>query len=166
MNQSTLTSTISLAFHEPSHRVIAENYWKYWINQHEIPSEARAIELDVHQTTGVYNIRLTSFNQITFDWHSRFGAKVYIRFNCLSTDFSKIKGVKGIPMRTVVETTQQVMTIPHDITPYKGTFSTVSTDLYEYKESCFCKIKLFRDKVKKKKPGTTSNSSRVLGSRT
>lgn len=154
MIQGTLSTTISIAFHEPSHRVISKSYWKYWIAQQEIPSEARAIELDMHQTSGIYNIRLTSFDRITFDWHNRFGAKVYIRFNCLSTDFSKIKGVKGIPMRIVAETTQHVMTMPHDITPYKGTFQKItappSGDFFEYKESCYCKIKLFRDKVRLK----------------
>jgi hypothetical protein len=145
----TLTSTLSIAFHEPNHRQIAENYWKYWISQQEIPTEARAIDLDNNQTTGVYNVRLVSFDRISFDWHARFGAKVYVRFNCLSTDFSRIKGVKGIPMRAVVETTSQYMTLPTNSLSYKGTFqkSTGSVEGYEYKEACYCKIKLFRDKV-------------------
>ncbi|KAG1104085.1 hypothetical protein G6F42_017137 [Rhizopus arrhizus] len=118
---STLTSTISIAFHEASHRQIAENYWKYWISQQENPNEARAIDLDVNQTTGVYNIRLVSFDRISFDWQSRFGAKVYVRFNCLSTDFSRIKGVKGIPMRAIVETTGlHYASLPNDSQAYKG----------------------------------------------
>jgi hypothetical protein len=145
----TLTSTLSIAFHEPNHRQIAENYWKYWISQQENPNEARAIDLDTNQTTGVYNTRLVAFDRISFDWHSRFGARVYVRFNCLSTDFSRIKGVKGIPMRAVVETTSHYMTLPSNSLTYKGSFqkNTGNVDGYEYKEACYCKIKLFRDKV-------------------
>ncbi|KAI8643727.1 CP2 transcription factor-domain-containing protein [Parasitella parasitica] len=152
---STLTSTVSIAFHEPSHRQIAENYWKYWISQQENPNEARAIGLDVNQTTGVYNIRLVSFDRISFDWQGRFGAKVYIRFNCLSTDFSRIKGVKGIPMRAIVETTGlHYASLPTNSLSFKGTFErTVANNIegYDYKEVCYCKIKLFRDKGAERK---------------
>lgn len=143
----TVTSSVSIAFHEPAHREIAKNYWKYWISQQESPVTARALDLDLRQTTGVFNVRLASFDRIVFDWHSQFGAKLCIHFNCLSTDFSRIKGVKGIPMRIVVETTQQCLQDPS--ASLKGTLKRlpVSGDIYEYKESCFCKIKLFRDKV-------------------
>ncbi|KAL9559146.1 hypothetical protein MBANPS3_000550 [Mucor bainieri] len=152
---STLTSTISIAFHEASHRQIAENYWKYWISQQESPNEARAIDLDVNQTTGVYNIRLVSFDRISFDWQGRFGAKVYVRFNCLSTDFSRIKGVKGIPMRAIVETSGlRFVSLPKNTQAYKGTFErTTANNIegFDYKESCYCKIKLFRDKGAERK---------------
>lgn len=144
----TMTSTLSIAFHEPSHRQIAESYWKYWISQQENPKEARAIDLDSNQTTGIYNIRLVSFDRVSFDWHSRFGAKVYVRFNCLSTDFSRIKGVKGIPLRCVMETNMHYISLPDDSILYKGAFESLSSnDGYQYKEACYCKIKLFRDKV-------------------
>lgn len=142
----TMTSTISIAFHESSHRQIAENYWKYWISQQEIPKEARAIGLDTNQTTGIYNIRLESFDRVSFDWNGRFGAKVYVRFNCLSTDFSRIKGVKGIPLRCVIETRANYMSLPDNSIMYKGTFQK-EHELFQYKETCYCKIKLFRDKV-------------------
>lgn len=147
---STMTSTLSIAFHEPSHRQLAESYWKYWIGQQEKPKEARAIDLDSNQTTGIYNIRLMSFDRVSFDWHSRFGAKVYVRFNCLSTDFSRIKGVKGIPLRFVMETNLSYMSLPDDSVLYKGIFQkneSEETPEFQYKELCYCKIKLFRDKV-------------------
>ncbi|RCI04794.1 grainyhead-like, partial [Rhizopus stolonifer] len=140
-SSGTLTSTISIAFHESSHRQIAENYWKYWISQQENHTEARAIDLDDNQTTGVYNVRLVSFDRIAFDWYARFGAKVYVRFNCLSTDFSRIKGVKGIPMRAVVET----------VAPRVFEKLAPTEESYEYKERCYCKIKLFRDKGAERK---------------
>ncbi|GAA5813759.1 hypothetical protein MFLAVUS_007246 [Mucor flavus] len=151
---NTMTSTISIAFHEPSHRQIAESYWKYWISQQEIPKEARAIDLDTNQTTGIYNIRLISFDRISFDWHSRFGAKIYVRFNCLSTDFSRIKGVKGIPLRCVMETNMNYMSLPEDSMLYRGSFEKISSckqDVFQYKEFSYCKIKLFRDKGAERK---------------
>lgn len=150
----TMTSTLSIAFHEPSHRQIADSYWKYWISQQEIPKEARAIDLDTNQTTGIYNIRLISFDRVSFDWHGRFGAKVYVRFNCLSTDFSRIKGVKGIPLRCVMETSMNYVSVPDDSILYKGTFEKMGSsdlDVFQYKEASYCKIKLFRDKVIYKK---------------
>lgn len=42
---ATMTSTFAITFHEESHRKVAKNYWKFWISQQEVPSEARAIEL-------------------------------------------------------------------------------------------------------------------------
>lgn len=71
---------------------------------------------------------LPSFDKISFSWNTRIGAKIYIRFKCLSTDFSRIKGVKGIPLRAQME----------------NRWGTES-------ESCYCKIKLFRDKGAERK---------------
>lgn len=49
-----------------------------------------------------------------------------IRLNCLSTEFSRTKGVKGIPLRIQVET----------------------EDEHNDHEYCYCRVKIFRDKVK------------------
>lgn len=147
---STITSTLSIAFHDPNHRQLAESYWRYWIGQQETPKEARAIDLDTNQTTGIYNVRHDSFDRVSFDWHSRFGAKVYVRFNCLSTDFSRIKGVKGIPLRFVMETNLNFTSLPNDYELYKGAFEKSEPGelpTLKYKELCYCKVKLFRDKV-------------------
>lgn len=54
-----------------------------------------------------------------------------VRFNCLSTDFSRIKGVKGIPLRVHVDT----------MTEDDNSGGEHSM------ERSFAKIKLFRDKV-------------------
>lgn len=154
--RGTLTSTISIAFHESSHRKIAASYWRFWLSQQLNPEEARAVSLDENQTTGIYNINYVSFDKVTFDWHGRFGAKIYVRFHCLSTDFSRIKGVKGIPLRAVVETTAKYNQLPDSPSLFSGTFSKKDNstnpymhleDQYEYVERCYCQIKLFRDKV-------------------
>ncbi|KAI8981461.1 CP2 transcription factor-domain-containing protein [Pilobolus umbonatus] len=153
----TMTSTFSLTFHESSHLAVAESYWKFWISQQKNPNKARAIDLDTNQTTGIYNIRYPTFDSVSFDWHGRFGAKIYVRFNCLSTDFSRIKGVKGIPMRAVMTTHMNFPSLPARVSDYPGTFHTKKTgsshpeEVTEYIETFYCQIKLFRDKGAERK---------------
>lgn len=146
--RGTLTSTISIEFHEPGHRKATESYWKFWNSQQVTP--ARAIRWDESQTTGVFNPRYPSFDKITFDWHGCFNPKIYIRFHCLSTDFSRIKGVKGIPLRIQVETRARYDHLPEKVDGMVGTFSK-GLGKYEYTETCYCQIKIFRDKVRNHK---------------
>ncbi|GJN87004.1 hypothetical protein PLIIFM63780_010586 [Purpureocillium lilacinum] len=54
---------------------------------------------------------------------------IAVRFNFLSTDFSHSKGVKGIPVRLCAKTTLVSPSPAPDTSP----------------ETCFCKVKLFRD---------------------
>ncbi|OBZ81741.1 AP-2 complex subunit sigma [Choanephora cucurbitarum] len=130
-----ISSTVSIGFHSTSHRRIAENYWKFWINQQK-QENPRAIDIDINQSEGITELHFPSFDKISFKWNGRFGAKLFVRFNCLSTDFSRIKGVKGIPLRAQME-------------------SHVAGDSIlarpEINEVCFCKVKLFRDKGAERK---------------
>ncbi|KAJ2439480.1 hypothetical protein GGF42_007935, partial [Coemansia sp. RSA 2424] len=98
------STTLRIAFHEDSHRKGAATYWNFWLNQQESPRAARAIELDKAGSIGVVAAESKQFDRVTFQWQGRRGAKVMIRFNCLSTDFSRIKGVKGIPLRIHLDT--------------------------------------------------------------
>ncbi|KAJ2608282.1 hypothetical protein H4S08_004513 [Coemansia sp. RSA 1365] len=93
------STTLRIAFHEDSHRKSAATYWNFWLNQQEDPHVARAVELDKAGSIGVVSTENKWFDRLTFQWQGRRGAKVMVRFNCLSTDFSRIKGVKGIPLR-------------------------------------------------------------------
>ncbi|KAJ2156240.1 hypothetical protein GGF46_005317 [Coemansia sp. RSA 552] len=97
-------TTMRIAFHEDSHRKSAATYWNFWLNQQESPRTARAVELDKAGSIGVVAAENKQFDRVTFQWQGRRGAKVMIRFNCLSTDFSRIKGVKGIPLRIHLDT--------------------------------------------------------------
>ncbi|KAL0076177.1 CP2 transcription factor-domain-containing protein, partial [Phycomyces blakesleeanus] len=157
-----ITSTLVIMFHDPSHRKVALNYWKFWVSQQKCSDEARAIDIDVKQSSGVHNVQYPSFDKITFDWNGCEGAKIFARFNCLSTDFSRIKGVKGIPLRAHMES--QVFWPEVDLNSpstmlWAGTFTDLSSQFptedepiksfgsYNYIERSFSKIKLFRDKV-------------------
>ncbi|KAI8047136.1 CP2 transcription factor-domain-containing protein [Gilbertella persicaria] len=130
-----ITSTISIDFHSSSHRCIAENYWKYWISQQKQP-DPRAIDIDASQSTGITELSFPSFDKIMFNWNGSHGAKIFVRFRCLSTDFSRIKGVKGIPLRAQMESTVSGETI---------------LGKTKLSETCFCKVKLFRDKGAERK---------------
>lgn len=84
------------------------------------------------RSNGAQVIECRQFDRVSFKWNGKIGASVHIRFNCLSTDFSRIKGVKGIPLRLQIESeqTDQQAIIRHQ------------------SERTYCRIKLFRDKVR------------------
>jgi hypothetical protein len=84
------------------------------------------LKKDISKSSGVQVIENRPFDRIAFRWNGSIGATIYIKFNCLSTDFSRIKGVKGIPLRLQIESQQQP-----------------SMQI----EKTYCRIKLFRDKV-------------------
>ncbi|EIE84386.1 hypothetical protein RO3G_09096 [Rhizopus delemar RA 99-880] len=106
-----IISTVIITFHDENHRVGATDYWKFWLTHQNDTEAAKAVEL-------------------AFRWNGSIGATIYIKFNCLSTDFSRIKGVKGIPLRLQIESQQQP-----------------SMQI----EKTYCRIKLFRDKGAERK---------------
>ncbi|ORX67599.1 hypothetical protein DL89DRAFT_225624 [Linderina pennispora] len=126
-SEEYFSTTLRITFHEDSHRKGASTYWNFWLNQQENPRTARAVELDKAGSIGVIAAESRLFDRVTFQWQGRRGAKVMIRFNCLSTDFSRIKGVKGIPLRIHLDTCQAVI------------------------ERCYARVKLFRDKGAERK---------------
>ncbi|KAI7876855.1 CP2-domain-containing protein [Lichtheimia hyalospora FSU 10163] len=128
-DQQVITSSISITFHDEAHRKEANNYWKFWISQQKHVDTARAIDIDTQRCQGVKDIVTSCFDSVSFKWDAKAGATVSIRFNCLSTDFSRIKGVKGIPLRL------------HMINQMGD--STV--------EQSYCLVKFFRDKGAERK---------------
>ncbi|CAG8551000.1 14990_t:CDS:2 [Acaulospora colombiana] len=128
-----LTSIVKVMFHDDAHRKMASTYWSFWLTQQASPKTARAIDIDKAASTGINSVETKTFDRVQFRWHGKKGAKIFIRFNCLSTDFSRIKGVKGIPLRIHVET--------------KYENGTTSTNV----EKSFAKVKLFRDKGAERK---------------
>ncbi|KAI9015885.1 CP2 transcription factor-domain-containing protein [Phycomyces nitens] len=123
-------STIIIMFNDESHRKVAQSYWKFWLSQQKDAQSARAIDIDISRSSGVQNAEYSSFDRIAFEWNTKKGAVINIRFNCLSTDFSRIKGVKGIPLRLQMGT------------------QVVGEQAIE---RAYCRIKLFRDKGAERK---------------
>ncbi|KAI8327656.1 CP2 transcription factor-domain-containing protein [Chlamydoabsidia padenii] len=124
-----ITSTIMIMFHDEDHRKTAPNYWKFWQTQQTNPQMARAIDIELTKSMGLHQVECQYFDRITFRWYGNKGANLLIRFNCLSTDFSRIKGVKGIPLRLYME-------------------SNINNEVVE---KSYCRIKLFRDKGAERK---------------
>ncbi|KAI8334830.1 CP2 transcription factor-domain-containing protein [Chlamydoabsidia padenii] len=124
-----IRTELCLSFHEPAHRRLALAYWKSWFGHTKKSHLTRTVDI------GIRNIRYPSFDRIVFDWHGRHDATVFVRFHCLSTDFSKIKGVKGIPLRICLS--------------YHPLMN--DTSLNYHLEQNYCKIKLFRDKGAERK---------------
>jgi len=131
--EGDITSVIRIMFHDESHRKMSKTYWNFWFNQQSYQKNPRAIDIDKASSSGVKNIEHKGFDRITFDWNGKKGAKLFIKFNCLSTDFSRIKGVKGIPLRVMMESKIE-------------NHSNLSVI-----EKSFSKIKLFRDKGAERK---------------
>ncbi|KAI7870301.1 CP2 transcription factor-domain-containing protein, partial [Spinellus fusiger] len=156
----TLSSTFALMFHNSAHRKVTFNYWKFWVSQQRATKYTRVVELDTSQSVGIQNVKLLGFDRVSFDWNGQQGATIYIKFNCLSTDFSRIKGVKGIPMRAYMETTE-ILNERQDAPFTNNTGAAV--DHSGAVESCYCKIKLFRDKgAERKVKDDTKQISRHL----
>ncbi|KAI9294355.1 hypothetical protein K502DRAFT_292424, partial [Neoconidiobolus thromboides FSU 785] len=126
-----ITSTIVIMFYDEAHRRMAGTYWGFWLSQQPSPRGARALIMDKGGSNGAYDTNLKHFDRVTFTWNGQKGARILLRFNCLSTDFSRIKGVKGIPMK--VHVTHR--------------FSQKGAVI----ERSFAKIKLFRDKGAERK---------------
>ncbi|XP_039710758.1 grainyhead-like protein 3 homolog [Pteropus medius] len=52
----------------------------------------------------VQHIEEVAYNALSFMWNVNEEAKVFIGVNCLSTDFSSQKGVKGVPLNLQIDT--------------------------------------------------------------
>ncbi|KAJ1939413.1 hypothetical protein FBU59_004131, partial [Linderina macrospora] len=134
-SEEFFSTTLRITFHEDSHRKGASTYWNFWLNQQENPRTARAVELDKAGSLGVIAAESRLFDRVTFQWQGRRGAKVMIRFNCLSTDFSRIKGVKGIPLRIHLDTCQAIpshtprLSINQTVTDFTTSISQLSSPI-------------------------------------
>ncbi|KAI8146862.1 CP2 transcription factor-domain-containing protein, partial [Fennellomyces sp. T-0311] len=131
-SDTDITSTITIMFHDESHRKVAPNYWKFWLSQQKHSQAARALDIDAGRCSGIHNVEADRFDSVSFQWNAKAGASISIRFNCLSTDFSRIKGVKGIPLRLHMQ-------------------SHLTSEDQSTSEGSYCRIKLFRDKGAERK---------------
>ncbi|KAG0201596.1 grainyhead-like [Mortierella sp. GBA30] len=141
-----ITSVIRVTFHDASHRRLAARYWSFWLSQQPTPKTARALDIEKASSSGMMEIQSKTFDRISFKWNGKLGAKLMVRFNCLSTDFSRIKGVKGIPLRVHMDTLLEG--IGGTTT---STSNTAHGDQQSTLERSFAKIKLFRDKGAERK---------------
>uniref|UniRef100_UPI00398F5CC6 grainyhead-like protein 3 homolog n=1 Tax=Pristiophorus japonicus TaxID=55135 RepID=UPI00398F5CC6 len=80
-------------------------YWKHWHSrQHTV--KQRVIDFaDYKESNSTIScVEEVAFNALSFIWDTSNEAKIYIGINCLSTDFSSQKGVKGLPLNLQIDT--------------------------------------------------------------
>ncbi|XP_076016783.1 grainyhead-like protein 2 homolog isoform X2 [Genypterus blacodes] len=96
---SMVQSVIMVVFGEDKCRDEQLKNWKYWHSrQHTVKQRVLDIADYKESFTTIANVEEIAYNAVSFTWDVTEEAKVFISVNCLSTDFSSQKGVKGMPL--------------------------------------------------------------------
>uniref|UniRef100_A0A8C9DRP3 Grainyhead like transcription factor 1 n=1 Tax=Prolemur simus TaxID=1328070 RepID=A0A8C9DRP3_PROSS len=96
---------IMVVFAEDKSREDQLRHWKYW-HSRQHTAKQRCIDIADYKESfnTISNIEEIAYNAISFTWDINDEAKVFISVNCLSTDFSSQKGVKGLPLNIQIDT--------------------------------------------------------------
>ncbi|XP_015265790.1 PREDICTED: grainyhead-like protein 1 homolog [Gekko japonicus] len=93
--------------HQPINKTREDQlrHWKYW-HSRQHTAKQRCIDIADYKESfnTISNIEEIAYNAISFTWDINDEAKVFIAVNCLSTDFSSQKGVKGLPLNLQIDT--------------------------------------------------------------
>ncbi|NXN89032.1 GRHL1 protein, partial [Bombycilla garrulus] len=102
---SKVRSVIMVVFAEDKTREDQLRHWKYW-HSRQHTAKQRCIDIADYKESfnTIGNIEEIAYNAISFTWDINEEAKVFISVNCLSTDFSSQKGVKGLPLNLQIDT--------------------------------------------------------------
>ncbi|XP_045899907.1 grainyhead-like protein 2 homolog isoform X1 [Micropterus dolomieu] len=102
---SIVQSVIMVVFGEDKCRDEQLKNWKYW---HSRQHTAKQRVLDIadykESFSTIGNVEEIAYNAVSFTWDVNDEAKIFISVNCLSTDFSSQKGVKGMPLIIQIDT--------------------------------------------------------------
>ncbi|KAK3701725.1 hypothetical protein QZH41_018886 [Actinostola sp. cb2023] len=135
-------TVVHLVFRDEKDPRTELEHWHYWHSQQPNPQQ-RAFDVDRKSCQNIdENIDDLSYNAAGFVWSPHVNAKIVIRINCLSTDFSPQKGVKGIPLHLQIDT-------------YEDPDSPDAEPIHR----AFCQIKVFRDKGAERKNKDESKSA-------
>ncbi|XP_007886149.2 grainyhead-like transcription factor 2b [Callorhinchus milii] len=98
-------SVIMVVFSEDKNRDEQLKYWKYW-HSRQHTAKQRVLDIADYKESfnTIGNIEEIAYNAISFTWDVNEEAKIFITVNCLSTDFSSQKGVKGLPLMIQIDT--------------------------------------------------------------
>ncbi|XP_053736848.1 grainyhead-like protein 2 homolog isoform X1 [Synchiropus splendidus] len=98
-------SVIMVVFGEDKSKEEQLKNWKYW-HSRQHTAKQRVLDIADYKETSstIGNVEEIAYNAVSFTWDVSEGAKVFISVNCLSTDFSCQKGVKGMPLVIQVDT--------------------------------------------------------------
>ncbi|KAL0963302.1 hypothetical protein UPYG_G00304370 [Umbra pygmaea] len=102
---SKVRSVVMVVFSEDKHRDEQLRHWKYW-HSRQHTAKQRVLDIADYKESfnTIGNIEEIAYNAVSFTWDVNEEAKVFITVNCLSTDFSCQKGVKGMPLMIQIDT--------------------------------------------------------------
>ncbi|XP_058053895.1 protein grainyhead [Anopheles bellator] len=133
LKNQTVKSVIMLLFREEKSPEDEIKAWQFWHSrQHSV--KQRILDADTKNSVGLAGcIEEVSHNAIAVYWNPlESSAKINVAVQCLSTDFSSQKGVKGLPLHLQIDTFED----PRDTTVFhRG----------------YCQIKVFCDKGAERK---------------
>ncbi|XP_017838202.1 protein grainyhead isoform X1 [Drosophila busckii] len=133
IKNTTVKSVIMLMFREEKSPEDEIKAWQFWHSrQHSV--KQRILDADTKNSVGLVGcIEEVSHNAIAVYWNPlESSAKINIAVQCLSTDFSSQKGVKGLPLHVQIDTFED----PRDASVFhRG----------------YCQIKVFCDKGAERK---------------
>ncbi|XP_042873498.1 protein grainyhead-like [Penaeus japonicus] len=134
LKSGTVKSVVMLMFREEKTPEDEIKAWQFWHSrQHSV--KQRILDVDTRISVGLVGcIEEISHNAIVVYWNPlEAGAKISVAIQCLSTDFSSQKGVKGLPLHIQVDTYED----PRDAATlvHRG----------------YCQIKVFCDKGAERK---------------
>lgn len=125
---------IALTFFDEPDKRVEYHHWQYWYNLQANPNQ-RAFDIDRKNCENIQGKpEDVAYNATSFVWCPKVGAKLVLRINCLSTEFSSQKGVKGLPLHIVTDT-----------------YEELDTDQAEPVHRAYCQVKVFRDKGAERK---------------
>nr|XP_012137360.1 PREDICTED: protein grainyhead isoform X2 [Megachile rotundata] len=134
----TVKSVVMLMFREEKSPEDEIKAWQFWHGrQHSV--KQRILDADTKNSVGLVGcIEEVAHNAIAVYWNPlESSAKINVAVQCLSTDFSSQKGVKGLPLHIQVDTYEEPPPHTHTYTPpsHRG----------------YCQIKVFCDKGAERK---------------
>ncbi|XP_006883576.1 PREDICTED: grainyhead-like protein 3 homolog [Elephantulus edwardii] len=105
LSSNKVKSVVMVVFDNEKVPVEQLRFWKHW---HSRQPTAKQRVIDVADCKENFNtvqhIEEVAYNALSFVWNINEEAKVFIGVNCLSTDFSSQKGVKGVPLNLQIDT--------------------------------------------------------------
>jgi len=135
----SVKSVVMLVFRDAKNPDDELNAWDFW-HQRQPTSKQRIIDAETNNMSdqcGISHIEDVAFNAIAVYWNPlEKPAFISCAIQCLSTDFSLQKGVKGLPMHLQIDT-------------YSRPGQAESE--YELVHRAYCQVKVFCDKGAERK---------------
>ncbi|XP_053563160.1 grainyhead-like protein 3 homolog isoform X2 [Bombina bombina] len=105
LSSSKVKSVVMVVFDNEKNPEEQLKRWKHW-HSRQPTAKQRVIDVADYKENcnTVENIEEVAYNALSFMWNINEEAKIFVGINCLSTDFSSQKGVKGVPLNLQIDT--------------------------------------------------------------